>query len=120
MTFTTGEIISAGTGRLCCPIERMYVIYDFLTGDKLFTHQLPRAFRACEEWVKQQCPWVRELNEKDCTTDNWREWLAAAESKYGPTHELLPLPTGQWKACDPVAEAIELMEDKNKVIAIQL
>jgi len=76
MTFTTGES-SVLARTIVCPIERMYVIYDFLTGDKLFTHQCREHFRSCEEWVKQQCPWsVNSM--KRLHHDNWREWLAAA------------------------------------------
>lgn len=119
MKFTTGEIISAGTGRLCCQMEGVYKIMNFLTGDNLFTHQLPRAFRACQAWVRKQCPWLENLNEADCTTETWKTWLADAESKYGKEHELEPLPAGQWHQCDPIQEAVELMEDKSKVIVVK-
>jgi hypothetical protein len=118
MKFTTGEIISAGLGKLCCPMDRVYVVMNFLTSDNLFTHQLPRAFRACEAWVKQQHPWLLELNEAACTTETWRLWLAEAERKYGQEHELQPLPSGQWLHCDPIKEAVELTEDKNRVIPV--
>lgn len=119
MKFTTGEVISAGLGKLCCPLERVYVIMDFLTGDKLFSHQLPRAFHACEGWVKQQCPWLSELDESSCSPETWREWLAAAELAHGKEHELLPLPPGQWKSVDPVKEGVELMEDKSRVLVVR-
>lgn len=53
MKFTTGEVISAGTGRLCCQMDGVYRILNYLTGDNLYTHQLPRAFKACEAWVRE-------------------------------------------------------------------
>jgi len=66
---------------LCCPIERMYVIYDFLTGDKLFTTNCRELFGLAKNGSNSSVLGSVKLNEKDCTTDNWREWLAAAESK---------------------------------------
>lgn len=120
MKFTTGEVISAGLGRLCCSMDRVYVIMNFLTGDNLFTHQLPRAFRACEANVKQQCPWLNDLNEADCTTENWREWLAAVEAKVGHEHELQPVPPELWQRCNPITEAIQLMGGKDNVVVVGL
>lgn len=119
MTFTAGEIISASLGNLCCPIERVYAIMNFLTDDNLYTHQLPRAFRACESWVKQQHPWVNQLDASQCNRDTWREWLSDAESRFGNEHKLKPLPKGVWRSVDPVREAIEIMEDKKRVIVIR-
>ena len=118
MKFTTAAVISAATGKLVCPIDRLYAIYNYLTGDNLFTHQLPRAYRACDSWVKEQCPWTQELNVDLCNRDNWQAWLADAEQKYGAEHELAPLPAGIWQSCDPIQEAIELMEDKSKVVVV--
>ncbi len=89
--WTTGEIISAGLGKLCCPMDRVYVIMNYLTGSNLFTHQLPGAFRACKEWVLKQHPWLATLDEEKCTTENWREWLADAEGKVGTHHALQPM-----------------------------
>lgn len=115
MKFTTGEIISAGLGKLCCPMERVYNIMNFLTGDNLYTHQLPRAFHACEAWVKEQHPWLLKLDEAGCNPKTFKNWLAAAELAYGMEHELEPLPPGKWQPCDPVSELIQLTEDKSKV-----
>jgi phage host-nuclease inhibitor protein Gam len=106
MRVTTGEIISAGTGLLCCDLGRLYEVMNFLTGDNLFTHQLTRAFHVCEPWVKQQHPWLLELNTEDCTRENWQTWLAAAEDKFGRHHELFPLPGGAWEHCHPLDEPI--------------
>ena len=118
MKFTTGEIISAGLGKLACDLEGVYKIMNFLTGDNLFTHQLPRAFHSCEAWVIEQHPWLRELDTSALNPQTWRVWLADAETRFGKMHELLPLPEGQWHSVDPIREAVELMEDKTKVIPI--
>ena len=119
MKFTTGEIISAGLGKLACDMDGVYRIMNFLTGDSLYTHQLPRAFHACEGWVKQQHPWLLQLDESKCSRETWHQWLDDAERRFGKEHELLPLPQGQWQSCDPISELIQLTEDKSKVIVVQ-
>lgn len=118
MKFTTGEIITAGLGRLCCPMKDLYKVMNFLTGENLFTHQLPRAFHACTKWVQEQHPWLAQLDLSKCNKDTVHEWLSDAESKHGKQHELNPLPKDQWHFIDPIQEAIDLTGDKNKVITV--
>ena len=47
--FHIGDILSVTTGRLVSPrrMDGVYDILNFMTGDNLFTHQLPRAAREC-------------------------------------------------------------------------
>lgn len=118
MKCTTGEIISVGTGKLCCSMDKVYEIMNFLTGDNLFTHQLPRAFEACKEHVTAQHPWLEQINEEDCTPETWKEWLAGVENDYGTEHELTALPPGEWLIVDPVVEA-EVMFGKDKVVVVE-
>jgi hypothetical protein len=56
--FHISDILSITTGRLVSSrhIEGVYEILNFLTSDELFTHQLPRACRECEPWLKTQFP----------------------------------------------------------------
>ena len=118
MKFTTGETISAGTGKLCCPMEGVYRILNFLTGDNLYTHQLPRAFHACEAWVQQQHPWLSQLDTTACTPTTWRQFLADAEERFGKEHELQPLSAGQYESTDPVLEALEMFPAKDVTVVI--
>ncbi len=118
MKFTTGEIISIGIGRLCCPIDGVYRILNFLTGDNLFTHQLPRAMRTSQQWVRDQHPWLAQLEPRGCTPETWCTWLADVEDRFGQEHELTALPDGAWKRMDPVNEAISMVGDPAKVIVV--
>lgn len=56
--FHISDVLSVTTGRLVSSrhMDGIYEILNFLTGDKLFTHQLPRAMRECEPWLKTQFP----------------------------------------------------------------
>lgn len=56
--FHISDVLSVTTGRLVSyrHIDGVYDILNFLTGDQLFTHQLPRAGRECEPWLRTQFP----------------------------------------------------------------
>jgi hypothetical protein len=60
--FHISDVLSVTTGRLVSTrhIEGVYEILNFLTGDNLFTHQLPRANRECEPWLRTQFPQLME------------------------------------------------------------
>jgi len=119
MKFTTGQIISAGLGKLCCKMEGVYEIVNFLTSDNLYTHQLPRAFRACEAWVIEQHPWLKELDESKCNPETVWEWLADAEARFGKMHELQPLPQDRWLSKGPVAELLEMEVPRDRIITVE-
>lgn len=56
--FHISDVLSITTGRLVSRrhMDGLYDILNFLTGDSLFTHQLPRAMRECEPWLRVQFP----------------------------------------------------------------
>ena len=62
--FHISDILSITTGRLVSNrhIDGVYDILNFLTGDDLFTHQLPRASRECEPWMRTQYPYLFDDN----------------------------------------------------------
>lgn len=58
--FHISDILSVTTGRLVSNrhMGGIYDLLNFLTGDELFTHQLPRASRECEPWLRSQFPYL--------------------------------------------------------------
>lgn len=56
--FDISDVLSATTGRLVSTrhMEGIYDVYNFLTGDSLYTNQLPRAAEECDPWLKSQYP----------------------------------------------------------------
>lgn len=61
-TFHISDVLSITTGRLVSSrhMVGIYDILNFLTGDSLFTHQLPRAMRECEPWLRILFPALME------------------------------------------------------------
>lgn len=56
--FHISDVLTITTGRLLSNrhMEGAYDIWNFMTGDSLYTHQLPRAARECEPWLQKQFP----------------------------------------------------------------
>lgn len=56
--FHISDVLSITTRRLVSSrhMDGVYDILNFLTGDNLYTHQLPRAVRECEPWLRSQFP----------------------------------------------------------------
>jgi len=63
--FHIGDVLSVTTGRLVSArhIDGVYDILNFLTGDNLFTHQLPRAMDECKPWLRSMFPALMEDSE---------------------------------------------------------
>jgi hypothetical protein len=118
MKFTTGEIISVGNGALCCEIGGVYKALNFLTGDDLMTHQLPRAFRECQSHVLGQFPWLLLLPKIDGA--NWREVVDDCTAKYGAEHEMTALPSGRHAQKNPIDELIEMRGSKEGIIVCEI
>lgn len=60
--FHISDVLSVTTGRLVSSrhMDGIYEILNFLTGDNLFTHQLPRAMEECRPWLRSTFPNLME------------------------------------------------------------
>jgi hypothetical protein len=105
--FHLGDILSVTTGRLLSPrhMDGIYEILNWLTGDSLFTHQLPRASRECEEPLLAQHPDLAgiEVPELDGEAEVVA-WLAVQVERYGETREVAPLAASDHTHINPIAE----------------
>lgn len=113
-SFHVGDVLSASTGVLCSP-EKMggvYNILNFLTGDQLFTHQLPAASRIAEPYLRAQFPWLDQTEPPDFSTvpagdDRDRavdEWVGSIAAQHGEWLEVEALPPDAWGTHSPLAD----------------
>jgi len=99
--FHLGDILTITTGRLVSPrhMEGVYDILNWMTGDNLFTHQLPRAIGECERPLLAQHPDLAAVVVPEEFGDGTEEgvkravdeWLAKQVAAYGETREVAPL-----------------------------
>jgi hypothetical protein len=117
--FKLGAVLSVVSGKLLCPIDDLYEILNYMTGDDLMTHQLPRASKMCKPAILKQWPLLAEIKTDQINTENWKQELDAIISQIDVSElELTPLTKDEYKSIDPITEAIELTGDPDKVIVV--
>lgn len=114
--FKLGQVLSVTHDRLLCPIADLYEILNFLTGDNLFTHQLPRAMRECRPSILSAHPRLSEVDVTSVTPENWKDWLAEQVVEFGPLVSLLPLKDGEHEFIDPLSELAEKVHPDRIVV----
>jgi hypothetical protein len=126
--FHLGDILSVTTGRLVSPrhIEGVYDILNWMTGDSLFTHQLPRASRECRGPLLEQHPDLAAISVPDEFGDGSKDsaktavdsWLAEQVAIYGETREVAPLATDEHTHIDPITE-MRMIRPGAEVIVVE-
>lgn len=109
-THRTAAAITAVSGRLYGDIGDLYKLLDYMTGDNLFTHQLPRASRACKPSLLKQFPWFSNYS-FDGSVEAFVSECDNIIAKYGSRLEVEPL--GSWESIDPLVEMSQMMERKS-------
>lgn len=130
MKFTLRKILNFADGRMLTSMEDIYEFANFMTGDDLFTHQLPRAFREIEPVLKKQLPFLatgdfdldtakltRALHDATDKRAVIGVWLAEMTAKYGDEHEVTPL--ADWMKQNPISELIQMRESREGIILVQ-
>lgn len=113
-----GDVLSVTTGILLSErrMAGVHEILDWLTGDTLMTHQLPRAMDAAAPWVLEQHPWLASVQPPDVTGDVTSEaremrvhaWLTRVRVKLGDTVRLRPMAVGTWEPRNPIVELLQM------------
>lgn len=115
--FHIGHVLSITTGHAVAntesPIEGIYEILNFMTGDNLFTHVLPRASDVCGPYLLGQFPQLRDAADSkpagSKNPDDWFAWRDALAAEHGEFFEVEALPAGVWEAKDPLEELADMV-----------
>ncbi len=121
-TFHIGDVIAAATGRFCTPngMDGIYSILNWMTGDNLMTHQLPRASREGEGDLRRQHPDLANLDVPQFVSrDEGMAWLAEQVARFGETREVAPLPVRDHTSIDPIAE-MKMMAPNAEIVEVGL
>lgn len=124
--FDLGDILSATTERLVSPrhVDGLYDLLGYMTGESLFTHQLPRANRECAPVLLAQHPQLAAV-----VVPEWKfgdgddpkaivyAWLDEQKAVYGATLPVRPLDPADHTSIDPIAE-LRMMRPDMPIIAV--
>lgn len=120
--FHLGDVLSITTGRLLSPrhMDGIYDILNFMTGDNLFTHQLPRAMDECQRPLLDQFPALAEIDVPELHGNaEVGAWLAQQVDRYGAEFEVAPLAAEDHTYIDPITE-LSNMVPPEKIITVVL
>ena len=131
--FDLGDVLTITTGLLVSRrhMDGVYEILNHMTGENLYTHQIPRAMRSCKPDLLRQHPQLADVDtaslEKalaaspetmEAATQVVLDWLDRQAAIYGKELRVRPLPPSADGAPDPVQEAIDLV-GKDRVIVVE-
>lgn len=104
--FHIGDVLSITTGRLVAPsgIGGVYEILNFMTGDNLYTHQLPRVVDECRPALLAQHPTLADIEVPDFDRVSVDGWVDEMACRYGTELPVSPLAAGQHEHIDPIEE----------------
>lgn len=107
--FDLGDVLSITTDRLLSEhgIKGVYEILNFMTGESLFTHQLPRVRREAAPVILKVHPQLRTIDDSSVTPDNWKQFLADQKAKFGERLSIPTLTADQHERIEPVSELAE-------------
>ncbi|MCK0197410.1 hypothetical protein MWN34_10845 [Ancylobacter sp. 6x-1] len=86
---------------------------EFMYGEPIYSHQIPRAVRECAPYLLRQFPALADENADDVTAETLGEWSSRVAEKYGTMLSVEPLPAGVHLTCDPISE-LESMKNPAK------
>lgn len=119
--FHIGDVLSVTTGILVSPkmIGGVYEILNWMTGESLFTHQLPRVSREAAPVLLALYPDLADAqaDAEAVTPDNHANFIAKMIARYG---EFLNVPKMNWEQherIDPMSELAEKVHP-SKIITV--
>jgi hypothetical protein len=117
--FHISDILTVTTGRLVSTrhMDGVYEILNYMTGDDLFTHQLPGATRICKKELLIQYPQLSDVEVRDfLNKEDVFKWVDLMVIKYGETLPVTPLES--WNHKDPIDELKEIRKDAQIITVI--
>jgi hypothetical protein len=115
-TFTLGQVLTITGEKLLCEVGDVYDILNFMTGDGLYTHQLPRARDECKPWVLRQHPQLEGIDSNAVTPETYRQWLSEQVELLGNAFELEPIPADDHERRNPIEELVEMVGPERVVV----
>lgn len=117
--FPIGAVLTVTTGKLLCEdIGLLYELLNFMTGDSIYTHQLPRVSDECKPYLLRQFPALASVDAAGVTGDNWQDFVAEQAQAHGAQLRVEPLPAGEHYAIDPVSELAEMVHP-SKILVVK-
>ncbi|TPM37019.1 hypothetical protein [Mesorhizobium sp. B2-3-2] len=107
--FPTRDVLSTITGVLMGEIGGVYQVLNWMTGESVYTHQIPRISREAQPVIialhPELAPAIAEA--ENVTQDNYTTWRDTWEDRYGLTIAVPKMTIAEHERIDPLSELAE-------------
>lgn len=106
-TFHLGTILSVTTGTVVGPggFSDVHDLIEYMAGEPVWTHQLPRVGRECVAPLRDQFPQLADVVVPQLASpEDYLDWLETQTRRYGTWFEVKPLAAGDHTSIDPLSE----------------
>ena len=120
--FPTGAVLSVVIDVLVSEnhIAGVYEVLNWMTGESLYTHQLPRVGGEAAPVIIAMYPELSAAvtEAEQVNGENWREWLATWKARYGETIAVPKLTIAEHERIDPMSELAEIVPP-DRIIVVE-
>lgn len=117
--FATADVLSTITGRLIGKMDGIYEVLNWMTGESVFTHQIPRIGREATPVVVTAHPQLQQAVDEaeQVNQENWQQWRQTWEDRYGPTIAVPKFSADTHENIDPMSELVQKIHP-DKIIQV--
>ncbi|MVA28742.1 hypothetical protein [Agrobacterium vitis] len=109
--FPVGAVLSVVTGVMVSEtgVGGIYAVLNWMTGESVYTHQIPRICREAEPVILLLNPTLQKAKDeaKAVTRENYKEWLQTWKNRYGEEIPVPILTIAEHERIDPLSELAE-------------
>ncbi|MBP5684567.1 MAG: hypothetical protein J6X02_04865 [Bacilli bacterium] len=113
--FDLGAILNITTRRLFTSMDDIHDILSYLTGNKLYTHQLPRAEDFAQPYILSLYPELKGVgvDVEIHSAEDAKAFVDEQKKIFGEKLPLRPMPKSNgYSYVDPIEEAVEMTSGK--------
>jgi hypothetical protein len=118
--FDLGDILTIVTGNLVSPrhMDGVYDILNFIAGEPIYTHQIPRVLDEAKPVVLRQHPQLASVTfpEDAASAAGVASWLADRKAEFGDTLPISPMNIAEHERIDPVSELAERIHPSRIIV----
>lgn len=111
--FPIDAVMSTLTGVLVSEsgIGGVYDVLNWMTGESVYTHQIPRISREARPVLLAEYPYMQAAIEESeqVNGDNWRDWLATWTDRYGTEIAVPVMNIAEHERIDAKSELVEMI-----------
>lgn len=119
--FPTQDVLSTVTGMLMGDIGGVYLVLNWMTGESVYTHQLPRIGREAAPVLLAAHPELQSAVDEaeQVTPENYTQWRDTWLDRYGPIISVPKFDAGSHEYRKPLSELAETIPP-HKIIVVKL